>query len=85
MSIQHLCYRVLPLKDTVVLRGIRNVKINAREIVGSQGSKIVVSAPNWTQTFRSVAAGGHGEDGKHGVSGPEGGLTRCKPFERSLV
>jgi len=69
-----ILYRVLSFQGVVVLRGIKNVKIYAREIVASRGSKIDVSAPDWNQQYTSaVIPGGNGEDGKHGVNGPRGG------------
>lgn len=60
----------------IILRGIRNVKMYAREIVASAGSKIDFSAPNWNQVYeRRVVSGSNGENGNHGTSGPQGELT----------
>jgi len=63
-------------QGVVVLYGIKNVKIYAREIVASIGSKLEISTPNWNQEYKStVTTGRNGEDGKNGVSGPQGGLS----------
>lgn len=52
------------------------MKMYAREIVASAGSKIDFSAPNWNQVYkRRVVSGSDGEDGNHGTSGPQGKLT----------
>jgi len=66
----------ISLQGVVVLYGIKNVKIYAREIIASMGSKLEVSAPNWNQEYKSaVTTGRNGEDGKRGVAGPNGGLS----------
>jgi len=40
------------------------------------GSKLEISAPNWNQEYKSaVTTGRNGEDGKHGVAGPQGELS----------
>ena len=66
-------YPVLSLQGVVILCGIRNVKIYAREIVGFEGSKVDISSPNWNQQYENaVVTGKNGEDGKHGVNGPRG-------------
>ena len=62
----------------VAFYGIKTVKIYAREIVASSGSKIIVSTPNWNLEFSNVVAtkpsgdGTDGEDGKDGKDGPQG-------------
>jgi len=61
----------LYIEGVVVLRGIRNVKIYAREIVASTGSRLEISSPNWNQEYTSPVSAGHsGDDGNHGVHGP---------------
>ncbi|XP_078343981.1 uncharacterized protein LOC144629619 [Oculina patagonica] len=60
------------IEGNVLLHGIRNVKIYAREIIASPGSRIDFSAPNWNQVYQlRVVTGSDGEDGKHGTSGPQ--------------
>ena len=64
------------MQGVVVLYGIKNVKIYAREIIASMGSKLEISTPNWNQEYKSaVTTGRNGEDGKHGVAGPNGGFS----------
>ena len=61
-------------QGTIELFGIRRVNINAREIVGAAGSKIVVSSPNWNQQYKTptLQTGKNGDDGNHGIEGPQG-------------
>ena len=62
----------------VAFYGIKAVKIYAREIVASSGSKIIVSTPNWNLEFSNAVAtkssgdGTDGQDGKDGKDGPQG-------------
>ena len=62
----------------VAFYGIKTVKIYAREIVASSGSKIIVSTPNWNLEFSNAVAtkssgdGTDGQDGKDGKDGPQG-------------
>ncbi|XP_078344426.1 uncharacterized protein LOC144630023 [Oculina patagonica] len=72
------------VEGTVSLRGINSVKIYAREIVASTGSKIDFSAPNWNQFYRrGVSPGSNGENGKHGLGGPRVDIS-CDVITGSL-
>ena len=58
--------------------GIRNIKIFAREIVASKGSKLKVITPDWIQEFEDTQRtqfdgnGKEGEKGQDGEAGPQG-------------
>lgn len=62
------------LQDTTELRGIRHVRIYARDVVAAADSKITFSSPNWDQQFStpSLQTGRNGDNGENGVHGPQG-------------
>ena len=56
---------------------MRNVKIYAREIVATEGSKISFKTPDWEQEFSPIGLennvhGPNGENGNNGEVGPQG-------------
>ncbi|KAM7430868.1 hypothetical protein ABFA07_018466 [Porites harrisoni] len=63
----------LYIKDTTELRGIRHVRIYARDIVAAADSKITFSSPNWDQQFSTPTpqTGRNGDNGENGVHGPQ--------------
>ena len=62
------------LQDTTELRGIKHVRIYARDIVAAADSKITFSSPNWDQQFSTPTpqTGRNGDNGENGVHGPQG-------------
>ena len=61
------------LQDTTELRGIRHVRIYARDIVAAADHKITFSSPNWDQQFSTPTpqTGRNGDNGENGVHGPQ--------------
>ena len=62
------------LQDTTELRGIKHVRIYARDVVAAADSKITFSSPNWDQQFSTPTpqTGRNGDNGENGVHGPQG-------------
>lgn len=84
----------LPIKTTtsclvssqgeVEFYGIRNIKIFAREIVASKGSKFKVITPDWIQEFQDTQRtqfNGNGKDGEKGQDGEAGPHGRRMPIK----
>lgn len=64
--------------------GIRNIKIFAREIVASKGSKLKVITPDWIQEFQDTQRtqfNGNGKDGEKGQDGEAGPHGRRMPIK----
>ena len=64
--------------------GIRNIKIFAREIVASKGSKLKVITPDWMQEFEDTQRtqfNGNGKDGEKGQDGEAGPQGRRMPIK----
>ena len=56
---------------------MRNVKIYAREIIATKGSKISFITPDWKQEFSPIGLesngdGANGGNGNNGEAGPQG-------------
>lgn len=62
------------LQDNTELRGIKHVRIFARDIVSAVDSKITFSSPNWDQQFSTPTpqTGRNGDNGENGIHGPQG-------------
>ena len=77
-ALNELCFVYLLgiffLQDTTEVRGIKHVRIYARDIVAAADSKITFSSPNWDQQFSTPTpqTGRNGDNGENGVHGPQG-------------
>ena len=64
---------MLKFQDQIQLIGIRTLNIYARVIMATTGSALDVSAPAWNQAYRTrITTNSVGENGKHGIPGPQG-------------
>ena len=62
-----------PLQGVVNLHGVSRLNMFSRNVVGSTGSRLDVSAPNWRQVYENrVTTASNGENGRNGIAGPTG-------------
>ncbi|XP_078358122.1 uncharacterized protein LOC144642894 isoform X1 [Oculina patagonica] len=58
------------VRGDIKMRGIKKLTMYSRQVSFLKGSRLDVSAPSLPQSFRTLAPGTDGDDGKHGVHGP---------------